>query len=157
MRRLFTLGNILNRRLAEPLHKWVGDGSYGSLFDNPEDNLTLARFQCFDFEGMDKYPQVLEPLLFYILHRANSFVKIDSRQRKVIGNWQNDFDRPIYFVELRGSYVCCWCELHGDQLILIPTPHTRARARHVRYPTDADIVGRVTAVTMSIAEVRETL
>jgi type IV secretion/conjugal transfer VirB4 family ATPase len=74
MRRLFTLGNILNRRLAEPLHKWVGDGPYGSLFDNPEDNLTLARFQCFDFEGMDKYPQVLEPLLFYILHRANASV-----------------------------------------------------------------------------------
>jgi type IV secretion system protein TrbE len=74
MRRLFTLGNILNRRLAEPLHKWIGDGPYGSLFDNPEDNLTFARFQCFDFEGMDKYPQVLEPLLFYILHRANASV-----------------------------------------------------------------------------------
>jgi type IV secretion system protein VirB4 len=74
MRRLFTLGNILNRRLAERLHKWVGDGPYGSLFDNTEDNLTLAQFQCFDFEGMDKYPQVLEPLLFYILHRANASV-----------------------------------------------------------------------------------
>jgi type IV secretion/conjugal transfer VirB4 family ATPase len=74
MRRLFTLGNILNRRLAEHLHKWVGDGPYGSLFDNTEDNLTLAQFQCFDFEGMDKYPQVLEPLLFYILHRANASV-----------------------------------------------------------------------------------
>src|SRR4029077_15654917 len=74
MRRLFTLRNILNRRLAEHLHKWVGDGPYGSLFDNTEDNLTLAQFQCFDFEGMDKYSQVLEPLLFYILHRANARV-----------------------------------------------------------------------------------
>jgi len=74
MRRLFTLRNIVNRRLAEHLHKWVGDGQYASLFDNAEDNLTLARFQCFDFEGMDKYPQVLEPLLFYILHRANASV-----------------------------------------------------------------------------------
>ncbi len=74
LRRLFTLRNIVNRRMAEHLHKWVGDGQYGSLFDNPEDNLSLARFQCFDFEGMDKYPQVLEPLLFYILHRANASV-----------------------------------------------------------------------------------
>ncbi|HYK49971.1 MAG TPA: type IV secretion system DNA-binding domain-containing protein [Terriglobales bacterium] len=74
MRRLFTLGNILNHRLAEHLHKWVGEGPYGSLFDNTEDNLTLAQFQCFDFEGMDKYSQVLEPLLFYILHRANASV-----------------------------------------------------------------------------------
>ena len=74
MRRLFTLRNIVNRRMADHLHKWVGDGQYASLFDNAEDNLTLARFQCFDFEGMDKYPQVLEPLLFYILHRANASV-----------------------------------------------------------------------------------
>jgi type IV secretion/conjugal transfer VirB4 family ATPase len=74
MRRLFTLRNILNRRLSEHLDKWVGDGQYSSLFDNVEDNLTLAEFQCFDFEGMDKYPQVLEPLLFYILHRANASI-----------------------------------------------------------------------------------
>jgi len=108
------------------------------------------RNSVYGYIGIEDY--TLHPLV-----RPGSFVKIDSRQRKVIGNWQNDFDRPIYFVELRGSYVCCWCELHGDQLILIPTPHTRARARHVRYPTDADIVGRVTAVTMSIAEVRANL
>jgi transcriptional regulator with XRE-family HTH domain len=108
------------------------------------------RNSVYGYIGIEDY--TLHPLV-----RPGSFVKIDSRQRKVIGNWQNDFDRPIYFVELRGSYVCSWCELHGDQLILIPTPHTRARARHVRYPTDADIVGRVTAVTMTIAEVRENL
>jgi type IV secretion system protein VirB4 len=38
------------------------------------DTLTLSHFQTFDFEGMDKYPQVLEPLLFYILHRANTTI-----------------------------------------------------------------------------------
>jgi type IV secretion/conjugal transfer VirB4 family ATPase len=70
-RRLFTLSNILRRGLAERLYKWVEGGQYGALFDNVEDNLTVATFQTFDFEGMDKYPQVLEPLLFYILHRAN--------------------------------------------------------------------------------------
>jgi type IV secretion/conjugal transfer VirB4 family ATPase len=73
-RRLFTLANILNRRLRERLQKWVQGGQYGSLFDNVEDNLTLARFQTFDFEGMEKVPQVLEPLLFYILHRANAAI-----------------------------------------------------------------------------------
>ena len=48
--------------------------STARLFDNVEDNLTFARFQTFDFEGMDKIPQVLEPLLFYILHRANAAI-----------------------------------------------------------------------------------
>ena len=73
-RRLFTLSNILGRGLAEQLRKWVQGGQYAALFDNVEDNLTLAQFQTFDFEGMDQYPQVLEPLLFYILHRANASI-----------------------------------------------------------------------------------
>jgi type IV secretion/conjugal transfer VirB4 family ATPase len=73
-RRLFTLANILSRNLADHLRKWVEGGQYGPLFDNVEDNLTFATFQTLDFEGMDKYPQVLEPLLFYVLHRANASI-----------------------------------------------------------------------------------
>ena len=65
---------VVNRGMAEHLHKWVGDGPYAPLFDNVEDNLTLARFQCFDFEGMNRYPGLIEPLLFYILHRANASI-----------------------------------------------------------------------------------
>ncbi len=73
-RRLFTLANILSRNLSDHLRKWVEGGQYGALFDNVDDNLTFATFQTFDFEGMDKYPQVLEPLLFYVLHRANACI-----------------------------------------------------------------------------------
>ena len=73
-RRLFTLGNIVNRNLRDRLQKWVQGGQYAALFDNVEDNLTLSRFQCFEFEGLDQFPQVLEPLLFYILHRANAAI-----------------------------------------------------------------------------------
>ncbi len=74
-RRLFTLSNILNRNLRERLSRWVKGGQYGSMFDNVEDNLTFQRFQCFDFSAMDRYPEVLEPLLFYILHRANARIQ----------------------------------------------------------------------------------
>ncbi len=72
--RLLTLLNILPRHLRPHLERWAGDGQYGKLFDNVEDNLTFAAFQTFDFEGLDKYPQILEPLLFYILHRANASI-----------------------------------------------------------------------------------
>lgn len=72
--RLLTLLNILPKHLRSHLDRWVGDGQYGKVFDNIEDNLTLAPFQTFDFEGLDKYPQILEPLLFYILHRANASI-----------------------------------------------------------------------------------
>jgi transcriptional regulator with XRE-family HTH domain len=102
----------------------------------------------YGYIGMEDY--TLHPLI-----RPGSFVQIDSRQRKIKrGNWQNEFDRPIYFVELRDSYVCSWCELDGSQLILIPSPQSRGQAKHVRYPGDAEVVGRVTAVTMRIADVQ---
>jgi type IV secretion system protein VirB4 len=74
IRRLRSLVGMIRKPLAEQLYKWTADGQYGALFDNIEDNLTFSRFQAFDFEGMDKYPQVLEPLLFYILHRANAAI-----------------------------------------------------------------------------------
>lgn len=73
-RRLYTLSNMLGRGLRAPLQKWVRGGPYAAVFDNAEDNLTLARFQAFDFEGMETIPQVLEPLLFYVLHRANAAI-----------------------------------------------------------------------------------
>ena len=73
-RRLSTLANMLNRRLHAPLEKWVEGGPLASVFDNVEDNLTFNRFQTFDFEGMEKFPQVIEAFLFYILHRGNASI-----------------------------------------------------------------------------------
>jgi hypothetical protein len=94
----------------------------------------------------------LEDFTLYPLIRPGSFVEIDARQNKVkAGNWQNEFDRPIYFVELRDAYACSWCELSGTQLILLPSPQSRGQIRQIRYPADADIIGRVTAVTMRLA------
>lgn len=71
---LSTLANTLHRDLDSKLFKWKQGGQFGFLFDNVEDNVTLSRFQCFDFQGMKEYPQVLEPLLFYILHRADAII-----------------------------------------------------------------------------------
>ncbi len=73
-RRLFTLANVLRRPLGLHLARWVQGGQYADLFDHVDDTLTFARFQAFDFTGMDRYPQVLEPLLFYVLHRANAAI-----------------------------------------------------------------------------------
>lgn len=61
----------LSDGLRPYLSRWVGGGQYAQQFDNAEDTLTSAEFQTFDFEALEKYPQILEPLLFYILHRAN--------------------------------------------------------------------------------------
>ncbi len=74
LRTLGVLANTLPRSLGSKLQKWTADGQFGYLFDNAEDTVSFSRFQCFDFQGMDQYPQILEPLLFYILHRANQVI-----------------------------------------------------------------------------------
>jgi type IV secretion system protein VirB4 len=68
-RTLSTFANIIGE-LSERLHRWTREGQYGFLFDNAEDTLTFSRFQTFNFAGWGDTPDVLEPLLFYVLHRA---------------------------------------------------------------------------------------
>lgn len=104
------------------------------------------RNSLYGYIGMEDY--MLHPLI-----PPGSFVQIDPRQRKIRrGNWPSEYDRPIYFVELRDGYICCWCDFDGSQLLLVPTPQSREQTRHVRFPGDAEVVGRVTAVTMRIAD-----
>lgn len=74
IRRLRTLAGTLPRHLADRLHKWIEGGQYGHVFDNVEDTITLANFQCFDFQGMDEYPQLIQAVLFYVLHRASAVI-----------------------------------------------------------------------------------
>lgn len=95
----------------------------------------------------------LEDFTLYPLIRPGSLVQIDSNQRKVsTEKWNTEFDRPIYFVELRAGYVCSWCQLDHGQLIVIPHPHARQDIRRFDYPSQAEIVGRVTSVAMRIVE-----
>ena len=56
------------------MHAWTKGGQYGHVFDNVADELTFAHFQTFDFSGIEKYPQVLQPLLFYIFGRISAVV-----------------------------------------------------------------------------------
>jgi type IV secretion/conjugal transfer VirB4 family ATPase len=61
--------------LGERLHRWTQAGQFGHLFDNVEDTLTFSRFQTFNFDGWSDYPDILEPLLFYVLQRASSEIE----------------------------------------------------------------------------------
>src|SRR5258708_939213 len=74
LRTLGVLANTLGHRLADRLARWMQGGQFGFLFDNADDTISVSRFPCFDFQQMSQYPDILEPLLFYILHRANSVI-----------------------------------------------------------------------------------
>jgi transcriptional regulator with XRE-family HTH domain len=105
------------------------------------------RHSLYGYIGTEDY--TLDPLI-----RPGSFVQIDSRQKKIVkGVWLSEHNRPVYFTQLRDNcYACSWCELDGQQLLLIPSPQSQLQVRNVRYPQDAQIIGRVTVVTMRIAE-----
>lgn len=76
-----TLSNFASivGELKDRLYRWTRAGQYGFLFDNPDDTLTFRRFQTFNFAGWGDAPALLEPLLFYILHRASQEI-CDPRQ-----------------------------------------------------------------------------
>lgn len=74
LRTLDVLTNTLPHHLSDELAKWTRGGQFSFLFDNAQDTVSFSRFQCFDFQQMSRYPELLEPLLFYILHRANEVV-----------------------------------------------------------------------------------
>ncbi|HXN94399.1 MAG TPA: helix-turn-helix transcriptional regulator [Candidatus Acidoferrales bacterium] len=95
----------------------------------------------------------LEDYTLYPLLRPGSFVQIDSRVRKVQPlRRRTEFDRPIYFVELRDGYACAWCDLLDDQLLLLPHPLSPCSVRKFKFGTDAEIVGQVTGVAMKLSD-----
>lgn len=68
------LSNLyLPKKLDRHLSKWVGRGVYSAIFDNVEDSLSLARLQCFDFQGLNnqQYGDLIEPLMAWLLRRIS--------------------------------------------------------------------------------------
>jgi hypothetical protein len=87
---------------------------------------------------------------------AGSIVQIDTHKRAISSRkqWTHEFQRPIYFLMTRESYVCGWCELDktSDWLTLIPHPLSPASSRRWRYRTEIESIGRVTAVAIRLPE-----
>jgi transcriptional regulator with XRE-family HTH domain len=105
-----------------------------------------VRHNHYGYVGLDDY--TLYPLL-----RPGSFVQIDPRLKKILTfKWRSEFDRPIYFIELREGYACSWCQLQGNRLLLVPHPLSPCSIRQVLYGADAEIVGQVTGIAMRIVD-----
>ncbi len=86
--------------------------------------------------------RTLDPIV-----RPGSLVLIDESQRRVeMSGWTNAYDRPIYFVEIRGGYLWGWCEKTGHELTVVPHPGSGYPLRRFLWPQEAEIVGRVVAV-----------
>lgn len=106
-------------------------------------HLGLRKY-LYGFIGMDDY--TLYPMI-----RPGAFVQIDDQDTKIGPEpGLNEFERPIYFFQLRDGYACGWCELEGKVLSVIPHAMSGRKTRQFNYPDEIDVVGRVVAVAMPL-------
>ncbi|MGH9683426.1 MAG: hypothetical protein ACRD4S_07430 [Candidatus Acidiferrales bacterium] len=102
-----------------------------------------SRFQL-AFIGTDDH--WMEPLL-----RPGALVLVDPNRRRVENSgWHNQFERPIYFVEVRDGYRCCWCSRERERLILQPHPLSPCIPETPKFPDEAEIVGQVAGLAMRL-------
>ena len=86
----------------------------------------------------------LADFTMYPMIRPNALLKIDTTMNKLVPiAWRNEYERPVFFIELRDAYACGWCELQGNQLLIIPHHSSPCGVRRFTYPREAEIVGRV--------------
>jgi len=103
----------------------------------PQDQSSHRKGLAYGFIGLSDFTM-------YPLIRPGSLVRIDTLQRRLQTIiWKNDYERPIYFVELRNAYACSWCELVGKDLLLIPHHSSSQNIRRVLLGREAEIIGRV--------------
>jgi type IV secretion system protein VirB4 len=70
-----TLSNFYEsapRFYKDQLLKWTRGGQFGWVFDNVEDNVALSRMTCFEFEGVEDYQELMEPLVMWLLGRMRA-------------------------------------------------------------------------------------
>ncbi len=76
---------------------------------------------------------------------AGSIVEVDVTQNAVqVFDWRSMRERPVYLVWHANGHSCCWCQLEGKELTLLPYPLSRQPVRRFRAPREASVIGRVT-------------
>jgi transcriptional regulator with XRE-family HTH domain len=94
-----------------------------------------------------------EDFTMYPILPPGSFVQVDESKNKVTeGVWRSEFERPIYFVETREGFVCSWCNVRRDTIVLQPHPLSPTSIRVLRHPQEAEVIGQVVGVAMRLGE-----
>src|SRR5207253_5179790 len=94
----------------------------------------------------------------YPLIKPGTFVQIDPEIKKVTSQTGlGEYDRPIYFLDLRSEYGCGWCEMLGDKLFLLSHAQSPFKIRSFAYPEEVEVLGQVIGVAMRIVVSRDEL
>jgi len=94
-----------------------------------------------------------EDFTMYPILPPGTFVQIDETKNRVTdAAWRSEYERPIYFVETREGYTCCWCSLQGEGLVLQSHPLSPVQIRFKKHPQEAEVIGQVVGVAMRLGE-----
>jgi len=86
---------------------------------------------------------------------SKSVVQIDTSQNRVqVAAWRALRERPIYLVWHTDGHTCCWCQVDGRELTLVPHPLSRQPVRRFKMPREANVVGRVTNAWLPFGSVQ---
>jgi len=87
------------------------------------------------------------------LLRPGSTVLVDTTLRQLEdAEWSSEYDRPMYFVELRDGYRCGWFQKDKSRLIMQPHTLSRCAPESWRTPEEAEVVGQVIGVATYLNE-----
>jgi transcriptional regulator with XRE-family HTH domain len=122
--------------LTRMVERW-GDLE-GTLFSQPS-----SRY-LYGYVGLDD--RRMDPLL-----RPGSLVLLDPKLNHVQNSgWTNEYERPVYFIEIREGFRCCWCRCEGGRLALVPHPLSSYAPEAYRFPDEAEVIGQVVGVAMRL-------
>ncbi|HMK21425.1 MAG TPA: hypothetical protein VK466_03775 [Terriglobales bacterium] len=94
-----------------------------------------------------------EDITMYPLLPPGTFVQVDESKTHVAeGGWRSEYERPIYFVETREGYICCWCSVQQEDLVLQSHPLSPVPVRVRKHPQEAEVIGQVVGVAMRLGE-----
>jgi len=96
-----------------------------------------------------------EDFTMYPILQPGSFVQVDEAKRTVVErHWRSEYERPIYFVETREGFSCCWCSVRLNSLVLQPHPLSPTPVRVLKHPQEAEVIGQVVGAAMRIGNLR---
>jgi transcriptional regulator with XRE-family HTH domain len=135
----FTLSKTMN--IARMIEQW-GTVPLTYLSTLTDDRYTYGYIGEEDF--------TMHPIL-----PPGSFVQVDEAKNRVAeGIWRSEIERPIYFVGTHDGFVCCWCHVDRDRIVLQSHPLSPVPVRTLKHPQEAEVIGQVVGAAIRPRERR---